>query len=69
VNCPCPQAIHAQGKGECACSRDASRRALGIEPDADPMESTTVRAIAAVLALIAVGMVMERMGIPLSWPF
>jgi hypothetical protein len=33
------------------------------------MESTTVRAIAAVLALIAVGMVMERMGIPLSWPF
>jgi hypothetical protein len=67
VTCPCHQAIHAQGKGECACSRDASRRALGIE--SDPMESTTVRAIAAVLALIAVGMVMERMGIPISWPF
>jgi hypothetical protein len=68
VKCPCPQAIHAQGKG-CACSTKASRASLGIEPDADPMESTTVRAIAAVLAIIAVGMVMERMGIPISWPF
>jgi hypothetical protein len=66
MNCPCHQAIHAQGKGECACSRDASRRALGIE--SDPMESPTVRWLAALLAVIAVGMVMERLGIPISWP-
>jgi hypothetical protein len=68
VTCPCPSYLHAQGKG-CDCSTKASRASLGIEPDADPMESPTVRAIAAVLALIAVGMVMERMGIPISWPF
>jgi hypothetical protein len=67
MTCPCPQAIHAQGKGDCDCSRDASRRALGIE--SDPMESTTVRWLAALLAVIAVGMVMERLGIPISWPF
>jgi hypothetical protein len=67
MNCPCHQAIHAQGKGDCACSRDASRRALGIE--SDPMESNTVRWLAALLAVIAVGMVMERLGIPLMWPF
>jgi hypothetical protein len=67
VNCPCPQAIHAQGKGDCACSRDASRRSLGIE--SAPMESTTVRWLAALLAVIAVGMVFERLGIPLMWPF
>jgi hypothetical protein len=68
MKCPCHAYLHAQGK-ECDCSTKASRASLGIEPDADPMESTTVCAIAAVLALIAVGMVMERMGIPLMWPF
>jgi hypothetical protein len=33
------------------------------------MESTTVRWLAALLAVIAVGMVFERLGIPLMWPF
>jgi hypothetical protein len=48
---------------DCRQGRDCPART-----ESDPMESTTVRAIAAVLALIAVGMVMERMGIPLMWP-
>jgi hypothetical protein len=48
----------------CRQGRDCPART-----ESDPMESPTVRAIAAVLALIAVGMVMERMGIPISWPF
>jgi hypothetical protein len=50
--------------GDCRQGRDCPARA-----ESEPMESTTVRAIAAVLALIAVGMVMERLGIPLTWPF
>jgi hypothetical protein len=37
--------------------------------ESDPMESTTVRWLAALLAVIAVGMVFERLGIPISWPF
>jgi hypothetical protein len=35
----------------------------------DDSSDIHIGAIAAVLALIAVGMVMERMGIPISWPF
>jgi hypothetical protein len=61
MNCPCHQAIHAQGKGECACSRDASRRA---------MKSPLVISIAAAFAVIALGKAVERLfGTSPFWPF
>lgn len=47
----------------------ASRAALGLNPDTrDVLETPTSRWLAALLAVIAVGMVMERLGIPISWP-
>jgi hypothetical protein len=48
---------------DCRQGRDCPARA-----ESDPMESNTVRWLAALLAVIAVGMVMERLGIPISWP-
>jgi hypothetical protein len=33
------------------------------------MKSPLVISIAAAFAVIALGMVMERLGIPISWPF
>jgi hypothetical protein len=57
-----------QGK-TCPKAPAPSLAAIGLKAGQNPMKSPVVIGVAAVLALIAVGMVMERMGIPISWPF
>lgn len=62
-----PFDTHGQGQDCEECMR-ASRLALGMDPDADPMENRWVRILALILAVCAVGMVLERLGFPLVWP-
>lgn len=60
MTCPCPSYEHRQGKGDCECSRQASE---------DAIRSPLVISIAAVAAVIALGLCLQALRLPVLWPF